>query len=133
MILVDTHVLIWMDTGDRRLGRTSRELIESNWATGSVGASALTFWEIGLLCERGRFRPARPLTEWRNTWLVAGLVEMPLDGVIATRALDLSDLSQDPADRFIAATAIIVGATLLTADALMLEWRHPLPRHDART
>jgi len=89
--------------------------------------------EIGLLCERGRFRPARPLTEWRNTWLVAGLVEMPLDGVIATRALDLSGLSQDPADRFIAATAIIVGATLLTADALMLEWRHPLPRHDART
>lgn len=133
MILVDTHVLIWMDTGDRRLGRTSRNLIESHWATGNVGASALSFWEIGLLCERGRFRPALPLTEWRDKWLVAGLVEIPLDGMIATRALDLSGLSPDPADRFIAATAMLSGATLLTADARMLDWLHPLARQDART
>ena len=133
MILLDTHVLIWVDTGDRRLGRKSRDLIEGNWAAGNVGVSALTFWEIGLLCERDRFRPALPLTEWRNKWLLAGLVELPLEGVMATRALDLNGLSPDPADRFIAATAIISGATLLTADALMLDWQHPLTRQDAKT
>ena len=133
MILLDTHVLVWVDTGDRRLGRKSRDLIENSWAEGNVGVSALTFWEIGLLAERGRFRPALPLTEWRNKWLLSGLIELPLDGATATRALDLNGLSPDPADRFIVATAIVNDATLLTADTLMLDWQHPLVRHDAKT
>ena len=133
MILLDTHVLIWVDTGDRRLGRKARDLIESNWTAGNVGVSALTFWEVGLLYERGRYRPALPLSEWRKKWLLSGLAELPLDGAIATRALDLNGLSPDPADRFIAATAIVNEATLLTADTLMLDWQHPLVRHDAKT
>jgi predicted nucleic acid-binding protein len=36
-----------------------------------------------------------------------------------------------PADRFIAATAIVKGAALVTADSKLLEWKHRLQRHDA--
>jgi len=60
------------------------------------------------------------------------LIEMPLDGSIAVRALDLTGLHDDPADRFIAAAAIIHGAGLMTADQRLLEWNHALERQDAR-
>ncbi len=132
MILLDTHVLIWMDTADRRVGRKSRALIDSHWAAGRVAVSAITFWEIGQLVERGRFDPGSSVMEWREEMLQSGLLELPLDGTAAVRALDLSGLPVDPADRFIAATAIVHDATLITADGMLLDWRHPLPRHDAR-
>jgi len=51
---------------------------------------------------------------------------------VAVRALDLSDLHDDPADRFIVATALVHGAALMTADERLLDWHHAMERHDAR-
>lgn len=133
MILLDTHALIWLDTADRRLGRKTRALIERQWAENKVAVSAISFWEAGMLTERGRFRPAVPVEEWRIRWLDAGLLEHPLDGAILIRALDLSALADDPADRFIAATALAEQAMLVTADERILAWQHSMARHDART
>ena len=45
-----------------------------------------------------------------------GIVELPLTGEIAVLAGELESLHGDPADRFIAATAIRHDATLVTAD-----------------
>jgi PIN domain nuclease of toxin-antitoxin system len=133
VILLDTHALIWMDTADRRLGRKTRALIEKKWAENAVAASAISFWEAGMLTERGRFRPAVAIAQWRARWLEAGLIECPLDGETLMRALDLGSLPQDPADRFIAATALVRQASLVTADERILAWPHPMARHDART
>lgn len=133
MILLDTHALLWLDTADGNLGRKTRALIERNWAKDQVAVSAISFWEAGLLAERGRFRAALPIPDWRKRWLEAGLVEFPLDGGVLVRALDLSGLPEDPADRFISATALAREATLVTADEKILAWRHALPRHDARS
>jgi len=133
VILLDTHVLIWLDTADRRLGRKTRALIEKQWAESRVAVSAISFWEAGMLTERRRFRPAVPIAEWRVRWLDAGLLEFPLDGATLVRALDLGALPEDPADRFIAATALAEQATLVTADEKILGWQHAMARHDART
>lgn len=133
MILLDTHALIWLDTADRRLGRKTRALIQRHWAENKVAVSAISFWEAGMLTERGRFRPAVAIAEWRVHWLDAGLLEFPLHGAILIRALDLGAVSEDPADRFITATALAEEATLVTADEKVLAWQHPMVRHDART
>lgn len=133
MILLDTHALLWLDTADRRLGRKTRALIERQWAQNRVAVSAISFWEAGMLAARGRFRPAAPIAEWRSTWLSAGLREFVLDGGVMVRALDMGALPEDPADRFIAATAITREAILVTADERLLGWTHPLERHDARS
>ncbi len=133
MILIDTHVLIWLDVADRRLGRKTRALIEKQWAENKVAVSAISFWEAGMLTERGRFRPAVPIADWRVHWLDAGLLEFPLDGAVLIRALDLGGLPEDPADRFIAATALVEQAELVTADERILAWQHAMARHDART
>ena len=130
--MLDTHVLIWLAGGERKLGRKAHALIDRHWQAGTVAVSALSFWEAGMLQARRRLSLPMSARQWRDELLVAGLTELPLDGAIAVRALDLSGLPDDPADRFIVATALLHEASLLTADERLLDWRHALERHDAR-
>lgn len=132
MIVLDTHVLVWADSDDRKLGRKARNLIERIWATGKVAVAAISFWEVGMLHARRRLKLPLSAREWRDAVLAAGAIELPLDGEIALRALDLTGLHDDPVDRFIVATALVHSAALMTADDRLLEWRHTLERHDAR-
>lgn len=132
-ILLDAHALIWLDTADRRLGKKTRALVEKEWALNQVAVSAITFWEAGMLAERRKIRLAALVAEWRTRWVDAGLIELPLDGTVLVRSLDLGSLSADPAGRFIAATALVVQAVLVSADEKILTWQHELARHDAST
>jgi PIN domain nuclease of toxin-antitoxin system len=97
-----------------------------------VAVAAISFWEAGLLAQRGRLRLPATVDRWRVALLAAGLTEIPLDGASAVRALQLAAMHDDPADRFIVATAIELRATLVTADDRLLEWRGAVERHDAR-
>lgn len=132
MIVLDTHVLVWADSDDRKLGRKARAMIDQLWTIGKVAVPAIAFWEVGLLQARRRLRLPTSVREWRDAVLAAGAIELPLDGTVAVRALELSGLHDDPADRFIVATALVHGATLMTADDRLLDWRHSLERQDAR-
>ena len=132
MIVLDTHVLAWMTNDDRRLGRKSRALIDRHWPRGEVAASAMSFWEIALLCARNRLRLPLEVDQMRDQMIAAGLVELPVDGWVGIRAVSLGSLGSDPADRLIAASAIQHSATLMSADERLLEWNHPLVRQDAR-
>ena len=131
MILVDTHVLVWMDTDDPALGRVGRRVIQQAWAAQQLAVSAVSFWECAMLHARGRIKLPKLPKAWRSDLLAAGLTELPLDGEIAVVAAELDTLHKDPADRFIAATAIVRGATLVTADQRILGWKHALRRQDA--
>jgi PIN domain nuclease of toxin-antitoxin system len=131
VIVLDTHVLVWADTDDRRLGKKARALLDSAWSSGSVAVPSIVFWEVGLLQQRRRLVLPVSLQAWRDSLLAAGLVELPLDGEVAIRSLELAGLHDDPADRFVVATALVRNARLMTADERLLEWRHPLERHDA--
>ena len=133
MILLDTHVLLWIDRDDARLGSSSRRVIEAAWREGSVGVSAISFWEVAMLAIRGRLELPCEADLWRRHWLDAGLRELALDGSIALRAVSLVGFHPDPADRFLVATAQGMRATLLTADQAILGWAGSLERHDART
>ena len=132
MILLDTHVLLWLDCEDGNLGAHCREVITAAWQANGVAVSSLSFWEAAMLQQRGRIALAQPPQAWRRDWLNAGLLELPLDGEIAVRATTLAGFHPDPADRFITATAQARGATLISADAAILAWADPLPRLDAR-
>lgn len=132
MILLDTHVLVWAVNDDRKLGRGARAMIDRLWPAGRVAVPAISFWEVGVLQARRRLRLPVPVREWRESLIAAGAVELPLDGSVAVRALDLSGLHDDPVDRFIVATALRHEAALMTADERLLDWPHDLERHDAR-
>ena len=131
MILLDTHVLLWTRFGYGRLGRRARGAVERALRNGNAAISSITFWEMGLLRQKGRLEMQGDIAAWRDELLRDGLVEIPVDGAIATRAGLLPNLHGDPADRLILATAL-GGHQLITADARLLEWPGAVARLDAR-
>ena len=64
LILVDTHVLIWLDQDDPALGRSSRTLVDEALREGALAASAVSFWEIAMLVAKRRIIIDMPLAKW---------------------------------------------------------------------
>jgi len=122
MLLIDTHVLVWLDEGNPRLGAEALRRIDRSLQSNTLAVSAITFWETAMLVQKGRLSIAPPLTLWRKELLINGLIEIPVTGDIALAAGTLENFHGDPADRIIAATALIHDATLLTADKKILAW-----------
>lgn len=122
MLLLDTHVLVWLDEGSLRLGAVALQAIDRALAEGQLGVASISFWEIGMLVEKGRLDIRMELDVWRLELLRNGLREIPLSGSIALRAGRLQDFHGDPADRMIVATALEHSSTLLTADRKILDW-----------
>jgi PIN domain nuclease of toxin-antitoxin system len=131
VILLDTHVVIWLTTNDPALGRQSLALYERVREEGNVAVSPITFWEMAMLVAKGRLGAARTPTQHWDIIRGAGAQELPITSEIAILAAEIKQLHGDPADRFIVATAIAHQATLMTADRALLRWRNPLPRQNA--
>ncbi len=131
MILLDTHSAVWFVTNDKSLGNRSRKEAIAALQENQLTISAISFWEIALLITKGRLGSLDSANEVRKKILDAGIGELPITGALAILAVELKNLHGDPADRFIAATAITHDATLMTADARLLRWRHAVRRQNA--
>lgn len=123
MLLLDTHVLVWLDQGSDFLGNRARRLIEEAYHQEEVGVATVSFWEIGMLMEQERLEFDGQLPEWRVALLNSGFQEIPADGSIALVAAGLRNFAGDPVDRLIAATTLAEEARLVTADDRLLGHR----------
>jgi PIN domain nuclease of toxin-antitoxin system len=130
VIVIDTHIAVWMTTGTP-FGKRSVSIINKALAEARLAVSAISFWEIAMLKAKRRLRALKSASEHRARILAAGVQELPVTGDICILAGELENLHADPADRLIAATAIAHDATLVTADERLLRWRHPLRRQNA--
>ena len=130
MKLLDTHILIWREHNDRRLGPRTRALIDRALQDRDAGVSVISFWEIAMRVQKGHLTLPLELYSWRRSLAAIGLVEIAISGNIAARAGFLMDLHGDPADRIIIATAL-EGHELVTADRRILGWPGRLSRMDA--
>ncbi len=131
MILLDTHILIWLDQGNTSLGSQTRETIDRALQSNLLAVSAITFWEASMLQRKGRIQLPEA-QGWRIALLGMGLIEIPIDGKIGIYSNNLADFHSDPADRFIVSSAIQHNATLVTADQRILDWSGSLMRLDGR-
>ncbi len=131
-MVLDTHVVLWMRLGAARLGLDTRAAIDRAWQWGELCVSAVSFWEVALLKDKGRIGFPEDVGLWRREQLEQGVIEIPVDGEIGIRAAVLPDFPRDPADRIIAATALVGSHQLVTADQRILDWPGPLNRRDAR-
>jgi PIN domain nuclease of toxin-antitoxin system len=120
LILLDTHVLLWLDTASPRLGPNAIKAIDAAFHAAEVTVSSITFWEVGTLLRKGRIGLDMELSVWRADFVEQGLLELPVTGEIAIEAAALDDFAGDPADRLIAATAMHHGLRLITADKALL-------------
>jgi PIN domain nuclease of toxin-antitoxin system len=117
--LLDTHVWLWSHLEPHRLSESVRRTLEST--TTELWLSPVSVWETLLLVERGRLVLDRPAPAWMaEARRRAPVREAALTTEVAlqSRALDLPH--EDPADRFLAATALVFGLTLVTADRNLL-------------
>jgi PIN domain nuclease of toxin-antitoxin system len=133
VILLDTHAAVWMANADPALGKRSAAMALAARADNRLAISAISFWEIALLAVKHRLELRTQPAKLRVDLLDSGVVELPLTGEIALLAVEITDLHGDPADRFIAATAIIHDATLVTADTRLLRWPSDVKRQNAAT
>ena len=132
MILLDTHVLVWLLSDEQQLGTQTRQLIAHAWSNDEAAVSAISFWEVAMLQDKGRLVLTPDLTTWRTDLLDDGLIELPVTGQIGIQAVALEDFHRDPADRLIVATALS-GHQLVTVDEKILDWSGSITTFDART
>ena len=121
MILLDTHVLVWLAEGSQRLGNRTKKLIDGSFNVDGVMVSAISFWEIAMLIRKNRLHMEMDLDSWRDELISMGLVELGITGEIGIKAAGLANFHGDPADRLIAATALKHSLTLVTADKKLLK------------
>jgi PIN domain nuclease of toxin-antitoxin system len=121
MILLDTHVLIWLQDEPRRLSRPAESAIRRSRATHEIAVSVASLVEIAGLLRRGRIQSLGSIGTSLSR-LINDITVLPLDlEVAALTAYFPSDFPNDPMDRIIAATARAEGIPLITADQRMLD------------
>lgn len=115
-LLLDTHIWLWSLRTPELLGK--RVLRELRNPQNELWLSPISVWEALLLHQKNRLYLGADLARWAED--AAGkFQEAPLTRDIAVAALEL-ELHNDPADRWLAATAMILDLTLVTADARLL-------------
>jgi PIN domain nuclease of toxin-antitoxin system len=119
-LLLDTHVWLWSLLAPERLREETRAALED--PDNRLFLSPVSVWEALLLAERGRVE----LQGDPATWVARVLSEVPFfeapltfEVAIESRSVRLSH--QDPADRFLAASARIHDLVLVTADQRLLD------------
>lgn len=117
MILLDTHILIWLLIAPERLSSKARRAIRAARKAGPLAVSAISLWEIAWLAENKRI--AIDVSVESFVKKCASYVEvLPITAEIAARSVQFPDsYPKDPQDRLIGATALVEDLRLLTHDA----------------
>lgn len=122
-LLLDTHIWLWYLQGNSRLSENLRQIMNS--PDTELWLSPISVWETIVLAEKGRIELDRDPQVWIKKYLRSlDFKEARITYEIAMKSRSIELSHQDPADRFIAATAIELDLTLATVDKrlLGLDW-----------
>ena len=117
MILVDTHVVVWLAFDQDQISRKARTAIDqARRDADGLAISDITLMELATLASKGRVRLDISLESFLQE-VETRFVVLPITGRACARAIGLpASYPRDPADRIIGATALVEGLSLLTAD-----------------
>lgn len=114
-LLLDTHIWIWYVLGNEDLPRSLRSVLDGS--LGMQWLAPISLWETWLLVKRGRLRIRGNFQDWSERALQKmPMREAALNFEVAKTVETLRLPHNDPADHFIAATALVYDLTLVTVD-----------------
>jgi PIN domain nuclease of toxin-antitoxin system len=117
VILLDTHVVLWVAQVPDLLSVGAEEAIRVERQRDGIGISDKTLWELAMMISRGRVGVKTSLLSFLRA-VEQNFTIFPVTAEIADRAVSLSSkYPKDPADRIIGATALVNGFKLITKDA----------------
>ncbi len=118
MIVIDTHVVLWDALQPQLLGKQAQEVIERADQTEGLYFCSISLWEIAMLIRKKRIEIKVSFRELVELLLSCRkYVFQEITPEIAELSTTMPDtINSDPADRIIAATAIVTKAPLVTAD-----------------
>jgi len=121
-LLLDTHIWLWSAGNPGKLSRAARKAIED--PSNERWISPISIWEVLLLVEKGRIKLDGSAEEWiAESRRELGLLEAPLNSEVALATRTIRLAHRDPADMFLAATALVYELTLVTGDRHLRQTR----------
>jgi PIN domain nuclease of toxin-antitoxin system len=117
VILLDTHIVVWLTIEPQKLtGPEAKAIAEARAGSRGIGIADVTLLELAMLGTLGRIRPAIPLGLYLEK--VEEMFEVfPITAAIAARSMQFSEAyPRDSAGRLIGAAASVHGIPLVTRD-----------------
>ena len=126
MIILDTHAWIWWVSNPEFLSEKAKQVIDEAVTNRNVLISTISTWEVAMLVSRGRLKLTMPPDDWVAASEALPFFDfVPVSNCIALKSVQLPGvLHSDPADRIIIATAISLGAVLVTKDEKIRNYEH---------
>ncbi len=115
-LLLDTHILLWWVTADRRLSKALSATLAS--PENDVAVSAASIWEIAIKRSLGRIEV--DLDELLSSMTADGFTELPVRFAHSLRLESLPRHHDDPFDRLLIVQSIAEGRRLVTKDEAIL-------------
>ena len=118
-LLLDTHIILWSAADPEKLSQNIADELENN--SNELWYSPISVWEILVLAEKGRIRLGSDIVKSvRDIFREIPLKEAVINQEVAIQSRFVQLPHEDPADRFLAATAVVYDLTLITADSRII-------------
>ncbi|MCM0589741.1 MAG: type II toxin-antitoxin system VapC family toxin [Gloeotrichia echinulata DVL01] len=126
MILLDTHVWLWLLHDPNQISEPAQAAIETEETQNGLLVSAISVWEIAVKSSLGKLVLPLPIDEWYQlAQSHSGVVIEPLSPIDAIASTQLpEDFHKDPADRILVAIARRYEIPIITCDAKILNYPH---------
>jgi PIN domain nuclease of toxin-antitoxin system len=126
MIIIDTHIWLWLLHDPSQLSNAARAQIEIEEAQNGILVSAISVWEIAVKSSIGKLALPLPINDWyalakSHSGIVIEALN-PEDAIASTQLP--GDFHKDPADRIIVAMARRYNVPLITCDNNILKYSH---------
>ncbi len=124
MIVLDTHAWVWFISNPELLSERAKRYVDAAVEEKTIMISSISVWEVALLIAKKRLILTLELNDWiAKSEMLPFFKFIPVDNSVAIKSVNLPQpLHSDPADRIIIATAISLGAPIVTKDEKILNY-----------